>query len=685
MLVTAPLVGFSFQGDERSVIYHHVGVTGSNPLRAAEAVVRNVDNYVAMGNFRPVSRSLEPLLYGLEFDAAEATGLAPDVVHGGVMLIMVAILAVTGARAVAALARSADTPCSAAMLVFPMALAATLVANGISSPLVLFPFTFIGSVVLILAIALAVARDRDMTVRPLRRGEMAAMALLGVVAACTYDLVYVAPVLAAVFIAARAWAAAMPAQALLATAATRRWLALSVGFLTVFLPVRLVIALRCSRVTCYEGSDISVSGQVLQLAAERSITGAPPAGWANNFGLTSPSGDAGTPVLTVHPLLLAVGVAAVCAAIALGARSLASPASAASSGPDPGAAARQWRLAGALAAFGTAATILAAVMAALAARTQRVRLPIGEAGRDTLLTQVGWSLVITAAALGALASARSPRATRLAIYAAAAILGAGMALTLWANTRIAAHDSADPLSVISHQVSAAASDFDTAATGAQLRCDLIRGFGGGTGSFADARLHIRVNALTLARRGQPFCDFSDGAHPFRFVDVSPQEWWFGHVARLAQLEITSGCRSDPPYFCPYFPVSHSHAEAFLTRAFPDPVASSSLAEARRDCRLEQTCASVTRGQMATALSLAAGLEIAAPRGALGVFDDLGSNEAHYQAVEGLAAAGVLTGTECAERRFCPDLRIRRWVLAVWMVRILDGGDDQARGLVPASR
>ena len=134
MLVTAPLVGFSFQGDERSVIYHHVGVTGSNPLRAAEAVVRNVDNYVAMGNFRPVSRSLEPLLYGLEFDAAEATGLAPDVVHGGVMLIMVAILAVTGARAVAALARSADTPCSAAMLVFPMALAATLVANGISSP-----------------------------------------------------------------------------------------------------------------------------------------------------------------------------------------------------------------------------------------------------------------------------------------------------------------------------------------------------------------------------------------------------------------------------------------------------------------------------------------------------------------------------------------------------------------------
>ena len=276
VIAAAPLAGFSFQGDERSVVYHHVVHTGTIPMRAAEVAVQSVDGYLTVGNFRPLGRFLEPLVYSLEFDAAEATGLAPHAVHGVVRLTMVMILALTAARAVSALARSAGTFSGVPVtLVFPMVLATTLVANGRHSPLVLFPFTLIGSVVLILAIAQTVARDQDMRVRPLRRREIAAMVLLGAAAACTYDLVYVAPVLAAVFIAARARAAAMPARALLSTAAARRWLALSVGFLAVFVPTRMEIARRCGDRSCYEGSDISLSGEMFELAAGRSMTGAP--------------------------------------------------------------------------------------------------------------------------------------------------------------------------------------------------------------------------------------------------------------------------------------------------------------------------------------------------------------------------------------------------------------------------
>ena len=148
-------------------------------------------------------------MYSAVFEASEATGLAPHAIQGVIRLLMVVALAHAATRVAAALMRSAgirsDHP---ALLIYPIILAATLVANGGVSPLVLFPFLFVGSVVFALAVALVVARDRDMQRRRLQWYEPGAMALLGAAAAMTYDLVYVAPVLAAVFIAARALAAA---------------------------------------------------------------------------------------------------------------------------------------------------------------------------------------------------------------------------------------------------------------------------------------------------------------------------------------------------------------------------------------------------------------------------------------------------------------------------------------------
>ena len=36
----------------------------------------------------------------------------------------------------------------------------------------------------------------------------------------------------------------------------------------------------------------------------------------------------------------------------------------------------------------------------------------------------------------------------------------------------------------------------------------------------------------------------------RFSDVDPDTWWAPHVERLAELEVTAGCSTDPPQFCP---------------------------------------------------------------------------------------------------------------------------------------
>ena len=56
------------------------------------------------------------------------------------------------------------------------------------------------------------------------------------------------------------------------------------------------------------------------------------------------------------------------------------------------------------------------------------------------------------------------------------------------------------------------------------------------------------------------------------------------------------------------------------------------------------------------------------------YSDLDGAGTHRSAVESLAAEGVFDGTECGPGEFCPSDAVQRWVMAVWLVRILDGAD-----------
>ena len=53
-------------------------------------------------------------------------------------------------------------------------------------------------------------------------------------------------------------------------------------------------------------------------------------------------------------------------------------------------------------------------------------------------------------------------------------------------------------------------------------------------------------------------------------------------------------------------------------------------------------------------------------------DDDGS--VHEPALDALAARGVLAGIECDEGLICPSEPLKRWEMAVWLVRVLDGAD-----------
>ena len=58
-------------------------------------------------------------------------------------------------------------------------------------------------------------------------------------------------------------------------------------------------------------------------------------------------------------------------------------------------------------------------------------------------------------------------------------------------------------------------------------------------------------------------------------------------------------------------------------------------------------------------------------------DDDGS--VHEPGIEALAAGGVLAGMECGQDMICPSQPLKRWEMAVWMVRVLDGADPASTG------
>ena len=516
----------SFQGDERPRIYAVISRYGSNPFKIIEGTYNDLDFFLGRGNFRPLGRLFETVGHSLVFEAGEAAGLAPHVVLGAVRLVMVGLLALTASAVVAALARSAGVSLRHPVNgLFPLALGTVLVASGSHGPLaarrwynhinlVHFPHTIIGAVVLILAMALMVARDRDMRCRRLERHEWATMAALGAVSALYYDLVYLAPILAAVFIVARAVAMGMPLTELRSTAAVKRWSAASAGFLAAFVPARIEIVRRCAEQSCYNGTDPQFSAETLGHIPRRLAAGTPVAGWLHNdelarhfgldLGVEDLARNALTGLLLVAVLVMAVGAAR--SASLAGSRDLRHPGlhEAAVSGT-----ARPRHLALALALLGASAALLAALLASLSNQVHETDLRAVDAWRETLLTQVGWSLLITAGVVAAVEATRDRGSRRIVVAGAAGLLAVLLATSLLANWRLSQADRHDPLSSVTSQISNATVSIDWTEEGNRHRCALIDAYSGMIPehlNMGGPAVRQHLDQLMLNRYNQPFCD-----------------------------------------------------------------------------------------------------------------------------------------------------------------------------------
>lgn len=114
----------------------------------------------------------------------------------------------------------------------------------------------------------------------------------------------------------------------------------------------------------------------------------------------------------------------------------------------------------------------------------------------------------------------------------------------------------------------------------------------------------------------------------RFADMDADAWWASYVERLAELEVTRGCDTDPLRYCPEDPVKRSQMASFLVRAFD--------------------------------------LDAAEPAG----FADTAGNT-HEDNIDALAAAEITVGCDTDPLRYCPNDPVTRAQMATFLVRALD--------------
>lgn len=502
VLSTGPLLGLSLRFDERRTVYAHTLDYSANPLKAARGAIDDTDIYLRLGNFRPVGRFLDYFEHGLLFEASDATGLAPHVTNGIVRVAMLVLLAVVVGRLVeritAPTAPEADASQSGRRQdLTGIAMATVLVAGGFRGGLSVFSFLFIGTAAATLAIPMFVARERDLGPRRPSWSGLATVAVIGALAAATYDMMYLVPPVATTFLAARAYATRMTPAEVRRSAAARRLAALWVGFMAVFIPVRLIIADQCAQRDCYDGSEIRLDIDAARAFATRFVSAGPPTGWAHNLFIDRP--EAGAEVGDILTNVVILG--AIAGLIWFAARAVSG------AGDEPTASTPiSWRPVVSLVGFGASLAVMSAALVSLAADVQ-VDGPLpGASWRESVFSQSGIAIAFAAIVIAIVERAQQAsgrgRTSRLA--ALAAVLGLMMGATLVANQMMAVIDRQNPGAIASNEIGAALVDFADSPDGNHRRCALADDFVELMPSGGAKTMEI-VDELALARYGRPFC------------------------------------------------------------------------------------------------------------------------------------------------------------------------------------
>jgi hypothetical protein len=479
LVVMAPLVALAPTADHKYNVYWHGGLFRDDPLRIVPHTLASLPGYLRNGNFRPLGRMLEKLADLAAYTLGDVFGLPANV---GLRVVSIAAAMLLGvatlvlAEAVVGRGRLFRTPPSTVAAIAPFAFGSILVAAGRSSPVILFGGLYFTTAALVLLVVAAVAR-----LPRLRGWQILPLVVGGAALALFNELAYLALPLATVAVAARGrWVLGKAWRPLLTGAPTRALGLLWLGFLPVFVAVRVVIQRYCAEGPCYHGSDVAVGAAAAKAFPVRLIAWLPPLEWQ--------AAVRGGGALSGLVLLLALAALAALAGAAIrDVRRL-------DAVPRPAALA--------LLAVAAALVALGAGLASLSADVQQLVAAHrwGQGWRDTAVAAPGGALLLVAAA-------HLARPRRLLLGALIALLVAGAAVTATVNKRFADTVMESPIARLDDRLAQEVADFDRTPAGAARRCALRTDFLAlNPGGAALARRFDKAfDTAAQQRAGQPFC------------------------------------------------------------------------------------------------------------------------------------------------------------------------------------
>jgi hypothetical protein len=491
LLVMLPLVGAVPLSDSRYNAYRFGGAYAQRPWELLTDPITSIPRYLDYGNFRPLGRLLERGLDALAYAVSTALTMPLPtplrLTHLAAVAVLVVALLVLAETVTSPTPLRATRP-SAATALLPLTLAATLVAAGRTSSVIVFTDLYALSAALVFGVAAVTARHALLVDRAIRRWWLlgavlvgAALAIVNEVAYLAVPLAWVAAVLRGRLTLRRTW------RELVGSAATKLLVAGTVGFAVVFLPVRIMLAVRCADGSCYDGSDVSLGWGLLPTLGHRLVSWVPAVGW---YAATREAPAQW--YLPPDPVTWLVLGAIVVVALRL-LRDAAS------------LRLLTGRQTLALAGLGATILLLVASLVALSADVQGQVMDgwaIGSGWRDTLMVGAGGSLLLTAGLLAPQLS-RRPR-TRALVLGLLVLLAIGAALANQGQARGLA-GRAD--AALHQDIAVAVTTFRPDAAGDAYRCELFARF---VDSIPDQahnhrRLDAALNATTQARYGQDFC------------------------------------------------------------------------------------------------------------------------------------------------------------------------------------
>ncbi|MCU7726299.1 hypothetical protein ODJ79_21430 [Actinoplanes sp. KI2] len=478
-VVLAPLTTQAPWADDQLNVYGYGGVYLDRPWRIPVDAFGAVPYFLGVGNFRPLGRTYEWSQNVAVFALSDLFGVPVDI--GLRLVALVAAIALTGcAVLLAAYATSRTRPWNGAPAVpvalVPFAIGGGLVAAGRSSTTVLFSGLYFATSALVLAVAAWACATVGRPRLPLWRGLLAvaagaAIAGFNEMACLAVPLAVVAVVLRGRLVFAVRW------RDLPRDAGVRFVLLLSAGFVLVIVPVRVIVAHRCARGGCYDGSAVSLSGAVTALPV-RLVSWLPPLMWQWAGGRDRPAG--------------AISVFAGIVLLAVGWRVLRTL---------PGLPRLDARQTSALA--GTAATvlILAAGIAALNVWMQRAAAAgqYGLGWRDSALTTAGGGMLLVAAVTALHRARRAVATGLLTVLAGVAVVSAA------ANAAYHRDSARERLPYLHNRIAQELADFDRTPDGDERRCALRARLLSTKAAANEQRIDLILDAAARQIAGRRFC------------------------------------------------------------------------------------------------------------------------------------------------------------------------------------